>query len=84
MRDTLRKAFLGEPISVDELTEVFQDDFAAGTVLQATDNQVLVVTPEKLVYILRQTPELAQHIGLLIFDEGHQFDSGLRGEKGSS
>ncbi len=79
VRDTLRKAFAGESVKVDELTDVFQNDFEAGKVLQTPDNQILVVTPEKLVYVLRQTPELAQHIGLLIFDEGHQFDSGLRG-----
>ncbi|KIX12689.1 DEAD/DEAH box helicase [Dethiosulfatarculus sandiegensis] len=39
----------------------------------------MVVTPEKLVYVLRHTPELASHVGLLVFDEGHQFDSGTRG-----
>jgi replicative superfamily II helicase len=38
-----------------------------------------VVTPEKLVYILRHAPELAGRIGLLVYDEGHQFDSGARG-----
>ena len=37
------------------------------------------MTPEKLLYVLRHTPELAKHIGLLVFDEGHQFDSGTRG-----
>src|SRR6267378_3189693 len=35
--------------------------------------------PEKLLYLLRRTPDLAQHIGLVIYDEGHQFDSGARG-----
>jgi POLQ-like helicase len=79
VRDALKKAFTGEAVNVDELTEVFQNDFEAGEVLQSSENQILVVTPEKLVYVLRQTPELAQQIGLLIFDEGHQFDSGLRG-----
>ncbi|WP_291447682.1 DEAD/DEAH box helicase [Desulfovibrio sp.] len=41
--------------------------------------QVIVVTPEKLLYVLRHLPALASHIGLLVFDEGHQFDSGTRG-----
>jgi hypothetical protein len=36
--------------------------------------QVPVVTPEKFVYGLRHTPDLAPRIGVLIFDEGHQFD----------
>ncbi len=41
--------------------------------------QVIVVTPEKLLYVLRHAPGLASHIGLVVFDEGHQFDSGTRG-----
>lgn len=41
--------------------------------------QVIVVTPEKLLYVLRHVPTLASHIGLVVFDEGHQFDSGTRG-----
>jgi len=40
---------------------------------------ILVSTPEKLYFILKQFPELASKIGLLIYDEGHQFDSGERG-----
>ena len=39
----------------------------------------MIVTPEKLLYILRRTPELAEQIGLIIYDEGHQFDSPARG-----
>src|SRR6202012_4333295 len=39
----------------------------------------LVVTPEKLLYVIRHNPELADSIGLIIYDEGHQFDSGTRG-----
>ncbi len=41
--------------------------------------QILIVTPEKLLYVLRHAPELAAHVGLLVFDEGHQFDNGPRG-----
>ena len=40
---------------------------------------MLIVTPEKLLYLLRRNPELAGSIGLTIYDEGHQFDSGARG-----
>jgi helicase len=40
---------------------------------------VLIVTPEKLLYMLRRAPELAQRIGLVIYDEGHQFDGMKRG-----
>ena len=41
--------------------------------------QILVLTPEKLFYILKHSTDLASHIGLLILDEGHQFDNGSRG-----
>lgn len=77
IRDSLFKAFRGESINVDELTDVFQTDFDIVELLEA--KQILVVTPEKLLYVLRHNPELAENIGLLIYDEGHQFDSGTRG-----
>jgi superfamily II DNA/RNA helicase len=82
--DAFKEAFRGENISVDELTDVLQPDFDFDFLL--TENfeileqkRILVVTPEKLLYVLRHTPELADSIGLIIYDEGHQFDSGTRG-----
>jgi POLQ-like helicase len=77
IRESLAKAFRGEAVEVNELSDAFQNDFDLAE-LAATFN-VLVVTPEKLVYVLRHAPELAERIGLLVFDEGHQFDSGARG-----
>jgi superfamily II DNA/RNA helicase len=77
IKDSLKLAFRGEQIAVDELSDVAQGDFSVAELIGG--KQVLVVTPEKLVYVLRHTPELASHIGLMIFDEGHQFDSGTRG-----
>jgi POLQ-like helicase len=69
--------FSEEAISVDQLSDVLSIDFNLGELLG--ENQVLVVTPEKLLYILRRSPELGEKIGLLIYDEGHQFDNGKRG-----
>lgn len=68
----------------EDLSELFFNDSLDKTDFDAAglldDRQkILIVTPEKLLYILRHTPKLAHHIGLLIFDEGHQFDSGTRG-----
>jgi POLQ-like helicase len=73
----LRETFLGENVSIDELTDSLQFDFDLEQLLAS--KQILVVTPEKLVYMVRHAPELAASIGLIIYDEGHQFDSGLRG-----
>lgn len=77
IRNSYSAAFRGEPVNIDELSDVFQTDFDIQEWLG--QKQILVVTPEKLVYVLRHNPEIAQHIGLLIYDEGHQFDSGARG-----
>lgn len=82
IKNDMIKAFQGEQnIKVDEFTDVLQvdemDDLTG--ILNDHTNTILVSTPEKLYFILKQFPELASKIGLLIYDEGHQFDSGERG-----
>jgi superfamily II DNA/RNA helicase len=77
IKNSLVEAFHNEPNKVDELSDALQTDFEIAELLG--HQQILVVTPEKLLYVLRHAPELAAHIGLLVFDEGHQFDSGSRG-----
>jgi len=81
---SLRLAFKGEDVKVNELSDALQLDFVdqlaelLGAVAPATRN-LLVLTPEKLLYVLRQEPSLVAHIGLVVYDEGHQFDTGARG-----
>jgi POLQ-like helicase len=77
IRNSLVEAFHDESVNIDELSDVLQADFEIAELLGR--KQVLVVTPEKLIYVLRHSPELAKNIGLLIYDEGHQFDSDTRG-----
>lgn len=77
IKNSLIAAFQNEPISVDELSDALQNDIDITELLNR--KQILVVTPEKLLYVLRHTHELAASVGLVIFDEGHQFDSGTRG-----
>lgn len=77
IKNSLVEAFHNEPTKVDELSDALQTDFEIAELLR--HQQILVVTPEKLLYVLRHAPELAAHVGLLVFDEGHQFDSGTRG-----
>lgn len=86
--DSFKKSFSNEYIKINELQDVPQlnpNDLAMiNDLLNIEDDDnvrdsVIVSTPEKLVYLLRHEPELASNIGLLIFDEGHQFDSGSRG-----
>ena len=78
--NSLQDSFRGEPIGVDVLSDVLQNDYDVFT-LQALHNKprILIVTPEKLLYVLRHHPEIADYLKLIIFDEGHQFDTGKRG-----
>jgi POLQ-like helicase len=80
----LTRAFIGEDVKVDELSDVLQMDILrevaeALDVVLTQSKRILVVTPEKLLYVLRHSPEISKHVGLLVLDEGHQFDSGDRG-----
>ncbi|MCU0485178.1 MAG: DEAD/DEAH box helicase [Anaerolineales bacterium] len=77
IRQGLLNAFQGEQIYVDELSDVLQKDYSIDRILR--NQNILVATPEKFNYLLRHDPDLAQHIGLIIYDEGHQFDNGTRG-----
>jgi len=87
----LRSAFSDEAVHLNELSDALQVDYSelfadllVGGVPAfpegiATVRQIVVVTPEKLLYVLRHNPELINILGLVIYDEGHQFDSGPRG-----
>ena len=77
IRQGLLKAFRKEAIYIDELSDVLQQDYSVDRIL--SNQQVLIATPEKFNYVLRREPNLAEKIGLIIYDEGHQFDNGTRG-----
>lgn len=81
---SLRHAFRDDDVKVNELSDAMQLDFLqqVAELLGSeapTSQYILVLTPEKLLYVLRQTPTLVADIGLVVYDEGHQFDSGSRG-----
>lgn len=81
---SLRHAFKEDDVKVNELSDAMQLDFLEQVAeligSEAPASQyILVLTPEKLLYVLRQTPTLVSDIGLVVYDEGHQFDSGSRG-----
>lgn len=81
---SLRQAFRVEPVTVNELSDALQLDFLDeisewfGSTSPSRQG-ILILTPEKLLYVLRQRPALVKNIGLVIYDEGHQFDSDRRG-----
>ena len=81
---SLRHAFRNDDVKVNELSDAMQLDFLEqvaelfGSEAPAS-KYILVLTPEKLLYVLRQAPSLVHHIGIVVYDEGHQFDTGSRG-----
>lgn len=77
IRGDLVTAFNGENIRLDEASDSYQLDLTLDALFAA--DSVLIVTPEKLLYMLRRAPDLADRIGLVIYDEGHQFDGMTRG-----
>jgi hypothetical protein len=77
IRADLAKAFQGENIGINEATDSFALDLSFDDLWER--KTVLILTPEKLLYLLRRSPELADQIGLIVYDEGHQFDSPGRG-----
>ncbi len=81
---SLRHAFKSEDVKVNELSDALQLDFFDQLAelfgnTAPTTRHLLVLTPEKLLYALRQVPSLGAHIGMVVYDEGHQFDTGPRG-----
>lgn len=81
---SLRHAFRDDNVKVNELSDAMQVDFLQQVAdllgsAMPTSQYILVLTPEKLLYVLRQTPALVNDIGIVVYDEGHQFDSGARG-----
>lgn len=81
---SLRHAFREDDVKVNELSDAMQLDFLQqvaellGSEIPSSQ-YILVLTPEKFLYLLRQTPSLLRDIGIVVYDEGHQFDSGSRG-----
>jgi len=78
----LERAFRLDGFNVNQLSDALQPDLDLkeifGIDLQSKP-QVVVLTPEKLLYILRQEPLIVEKAGLVVYDEGHQFDTGTRG-----
>lgn len=77
----LEKAFNDDGYNVNQLSDALQPDITIDIFDLTIESkpQVVVLTPEKLLYTLRQDPEIVLKAGLVVYDEGHQFDTGTRG-----
>jgi len=67
-----------DDIDLDIVSDVLQNDFS---LVQGDMKSILILTPEKLDFMLRHDPDFAERIGLIIYDEGHLFDEQSRGIK---
>ena len=63
---------LSDVLEIDDLIERLQS-------FGQESKNIMILTPEKLIYLLRQDAELFQETGLIIFDEAHMFDDASRG-----
>ena len=63
-------------IKINELSDVLVLEDLQFT---ANTKSCLILTPEKLIYLIRQRPDIIDSIGLIVFDEAHLFDDLSRG-----
>ena len=75
--DYLRCFKFEKQIQIDELNDAY--DPSDSLMFSSETKHILVMTPEKLYYLLRIKKDIVDQVGLLICDEGHQFDSSERG-----
>lgn len=79
--EAISKDFSGnDNIHVNELSDIPNTSDLIN-LLSVEDNikDILILTPEKLLYILRQDRKIINEIGLIVFDEAHMFDDATRG-----
>lgn len=73
------KAFRNENISIDEINDILTTDDLNIFYTSKDKKSIIILTLEKLYYLLHFDSTFIKNIGLIIFDEGHQFDSKERG-----
>ena len=78
IRNDLFKCFRGErDVVIDDINDAFISEDVP--FFEDEKKHLIVLTPEKFYYLLTQQKEFVSKIGLVVYDEGHQFDSGKRG-----
>ena len=64
-------------VKIDELNDILNEENIF--ILENDVKTVMILTPEKFMYILKKQKEIIDEIGLIVFDEGHIFDEWQRG-----
>ena len=62
-------------VNITALSDVLNTDEE----IDLTEKRVIVLTPEKLSFLIRHNSDIIQNSGLIIFDEAHMFDDRSRG-----
>ena len=75
---------IDDDVQINQLSDALQPDYLSEVLellgfVEVVKPHIIILTPEKFLYVLRQRPDLVEQIGLVIYDEGHQFDTGRRG-----
>lgn len=68
-----------DSIKIKQISDLLQIDYIIDDFINLNKKTVIVTTPEKLLFILRQDNSIVYDIGQLIFDEGHLIDDEERG-----
>ena len=68
-----------ENITVTEFSDIPEPSEIKFVTSESINKKVLVMTPEKLVYILKHNTKIIESINMIVFDEAHLFDDETRG-----
>lgn len=74
-----RKAFRSENVKIDELNDILIQEDLNAFITNDDKKSIIILTPEKFFYLIHFDSTFIKNIGLIILDEGHQFDNGSRG-----
>ncbi len=66
-------------ISVTGFSDIPEYSEIEATMSITIGKKILVMTPEKLAYIIRYNNEIIEKINMIVFDEAHLFDDEVRG-----
>ncbi len=73
------RAFYGEDdIEINSINDAF-DEEDIDSFQDTKIKHIIILTPEKLYYLFAHNKEISEQVKLIIYDEGHQFDTGTRG-----
>lgn len=77
--DLERDFKFNDNIRIEQLSDVLRIDDMLLESEMNENKSVVIVTPEKLMFVIRQQPDILDRIDQIIFDEAHLFDDSHRG-----